>query len=129
MVRVDQWVRWAGFSWVVFSITRFTWAAEMLGVRPGRGASFFQSRHSQSEKSVPPTRDFLRADSQVDRNLLILFSRSRQQHDAGAFHQTDGEGSCSRTLFQRFSLFRSQLDWGSNTHRKNLSIVETFFLG
>jgi len=40
MVRVDQWVALAGFSWVVLRMTSRFVAAEMRGVRPGRGASF-----------------------------------------------------------------------------------------
>ncbi len=38
MLRVDHCVALAGLSWVVLSITNFTVAAEMRGVRPLRGA-------------------------------------------------------------------------------------------
>jgi hypothetical protein len=57
---------------------------------PGKGRVLLQARHPQSEKPLPPTCYLLRGDSQIGRNVLILFSCRRLQDDAGTLDQTNG---------------------------------------
>jgi hypothetical protein len=66
--------------------------------RPGR--VFLQASHPQSQKPLSPTRNLLRGDSQLGGHVLILFSLSRQQHNAGALDQTNRKRSSPRALFQ-----------------------------
>src|SRR5665213_3931398 len=65
MVRVDQCVRLDGFCCVVFSITSRLIAAEIAGVRPGRGASCCKpaapsarnrDRHRAAVRGTTPSR-------------------------------------------------------------------------
>jgi len=42
MVRVLQWVEWAGFSCVVLRMTSSTLAGVIVGLRPGRAADVLQ---------------------------------------------------------------------------------------
>ena len=87
-------------------------------MRPGRGRVLLQARHPQSEKPLAPTRGLLRGDSQFGGDFFILFSGGRQQHNPRAFDQTNRQRSRPRALLQRFLLFRSQDEWGSNAHRE-----------
>src|SRR5215471_9157936 len=50
MVRVLQWVEWAGFSCVVLRMTSSTLAGVIVGPRPGRGASFTNPAKPISKK-------------------------------------------------------------------------------
>src|SRR3984893_19441086 len=68
------------------------------------------------QKPVAPSRRFLRRDAQLLCDLLVLETLCRPQHDAGTFHQSRGQGTCSRMLLQVSPLFRVQRDGPRNTH-------------
>src|ERR1035437_8783735 len=84
MVRVLQWVALAGFWRVVRVTTRFVSRVPILGLRPGRGASFCNPRHAQREEAFAPAGNLFRRDGHAGGNLLVLLAGGRKQHDASA---------------------------------------------
>src|SRR5437588_176757 len=58
IVRVLQWVALRGFSRIVLSITLCTLAGVIVGVRPGRGASFSRAASPPSRKRLRQRADF-----------------------------------------------------------------------
>src|ERR1035437_1224064 len=93
------------------------------GRAPRTWRVLLQSHHPRSEKPLAPTRCFVRCDSQLRGDFLILPSRSCQQHDAGTLDQTNRKRPRPRALLQGFFLFGFQYNRASNAHGGRTSLL------
>ena len=125
MVRVDQCVAFAGLLCSVMSTTRFTRRSVMVGVLARPRRVLFQSRDAACEKAVPPARRLLRRHVHPPGNLLVLQPVCGQQHDPRPLHNPGGQRTSSRHPLQGLSLFRAQVNCGSDAHTMSSSIVWT----
>ena len=75
-----------------------------------------QARQTRSKKPGAPACRLLGRDLQGGRDLQILLAIGRQQHDAGALHQTSRERARSGPLLKGLALFGIQEDGPGNTH-------------
>src|ERR1700739_3921857 len=85
----------------------------------------FQSRDAACEKAVPPARRLLRRHVHPPGNLLVLQSFCGQQHDPRPLHNPRGQRTSARHSLQGVSLFRDQVNCGSDAHTISSSIVWT----
>jgi YD repeat-containing protein len=91
-------------------MTLFTIAAGIDGVRPGRGASFSNPLYAPQQKSPSPQRRHPRADLQLFTNLLVLFTFSRQQHNAAAQRYPHGKSATTHLPLHLTPTLRVQND-------------------
>src|ERR1041385_1564324 len=108
IVRVLQWVALTGFSCVVLRTTSCTLAGVIVGVRPGRGASF-------SSPAKPIFRKRFR-HTHFSRNLQILFAGCCQQDNACSLDLPRRQRSAPCPLIQGALLVFGQDYLGCHTH-------------
>ena len=125
MLRVLQCVAFTGFSWVVFRMTCWISLAGMLGVRPGRGASFSRPAKPARRNRARQRAAFLGVIFKVaaiSRSCLPSAAsstmRERSTRRAGSER---ARARCSRAW--RCSVFR--MTGRATRMLRNLSIVQT----
>jgi hypothetical protein len=86
------------------------------GCAAGTGRVFLQSRHTQREETLAPSRSFLRRHGHAGGDFQILLTGSREQHDASALRHSHWQGSAPGLAFQDRPLLRTQCNGRGFAH-------------
>ena len=117
IVRVDQWVAFAGVSSSAIFATAFTCRSVMMRVLPWPRTVLLQSGDPALKKTAPPARHLLRRHPHPLGNLLVLQTIGGQKHDPRPLYKPGWLGSLTRQTLQRRSLFETQFNQGCRAHR------------
>ncbi len=116
----DHCVALAGVLYVVFLDHCGYGCGEIVGVRPGRGASCTSPSMPSSQKTGPPQRRHARRDFQLPGDLDILHTVAGQQHDAAALDYSHRSCPPPHQLLQLGSLFGIQINRRRHPHLDHL---------
>jgi hypothetical protein len=87
MVRVLQWVALGGAVCKVALTTAWIFRDEILGMRPGRGASFSNPPQRRDKKTFPPELNRGARNPKMMRDVVAEDSTGCHLDDFGALHQ------------------------------------------